>query len=121
MTKPLTYAMIGGGTGSFIGAVHRKAIALDGQAALVAGAFASTPERSLASARELGVDPSRSYGFYEELCTREAARPDPVDFVVIVTPNPHPLCHRQGLPAGGSPCGVRQAVHADELGGRGTP
>jgi predicted dehydrogenase len=87
MTKPLTYAMIGGGTGSFIGAVHRKAIALDGQAALVAGAFASTPERSLASARELGVDPSRSYGFYEELCTREAARPDPVDFVVIVTPN----------------------------------
>lgn len=87
MANGLTYAMIGGGQGSFIGAVHRMAIALDGTARLVAGAFSSTPERSRASAAELGVDPSRAYGSFEELARMESGRPDPVDFVVIVTPN----------------------------------
>lgn len=84
---PLRYAMIGGGTGSFIGAVHRKAIALDGTAVLAAGAFSSTPERSRASAAELGVPEDRAYGSYQDLVKREAGRAEPVDFVVIVTPN----------------------------------
>ncbi|XOV74123.1 MAG: Gfo/Idh/MocA family protein [Phycisphaerales bacterium] len=83
----LTYAMIGGGTGSFIGAVHRMAIALDGSARLVAGAFSSTPERSKESAAALGVDAERAYGDFAELVERESAREDAVDFVVIVTPN----------------------------------
>jgi predicted dehydrogenase len=79
--------MIGGGQGSFIGAVHRLAIVLDGTARLVAGAFSSTPERSRASAAELGVDPARAYGSFEELARAESTRADGVDFVVIVTPN----------------------------------
>jgi len=83
----LTYAMIGGGTGSFIGAVHRMAIALDGSARLVAGVFSSTPERSKESAAALGVDAERSYADVAELVERESARDDAVDFVVIVTPN----------------------------------
>lgn len=87
MADRLTYAMIGGGTGSFIGAVHRHAIALDSTATLVAGAFSSTPDRSRASADELGVDPARAYGSFGELAAGEAGRPDPVGFVVIVTPN----------------------------------
>ncbi len=87
MTQALTYAMIGGGQGSFIGAVHRMAIALDGTARLVAGAFSSTPERSRASAVELGVDPARAYGSFLELAKAESTRKDGVDFVVIVTPN----------------------------------
>ena len=33
----LTYGMVGGGQGAFIGDVHRKAIAMDGVAELVAG------------------------------------------------------------------------------------
>ena len=37
--------MVGGGRDAFIGAVHRKAIALDGQVELVAGALSSSPER----------------------------------------------------------------------------
>lgn len=85
--KGLTYAMIGGGTGSFIGAVHRKALNLDGRAELVAGAFSSTPERSRQSGDELGVAPDRVYGSFEELAGEESARSDPADFVVIVTPN----------------------------------
>ncbi len=83
----LTYAMIGGGSGAFIGGVHRIAASLDNRAVLVAGALSSTPERALASAKELGLPADRSYSTWEELVQREAARPDPVDFVVIVTPN----------------------------------
>jgi len=87
MSKPMTYAMIGGGTDAFIGEVHRRAIALDSSATLVAGALSSTPERSVQSAKLLGLTEDRSYGTYQELFERENARQDPVDFVVIVTPN----------------------------------
>lgn len=102
MAQGLTYAMIGGGQGSFIGAVHRMAIALDGTARLVAGAFSSTPERSKASAAGLGVDPARAYGSFAELARAESGRADKVDFVVIVTPNDmhHPAakaCLEAGL------------------------
>ncbi|MFU8830054.1 MAG: Gfo/Idh/MocA family protein [Phycisphaerales bacterium] len=83
----LTYAMIGGGTGSFIGGVHRMAIALDGTAKLVAGAFSSTAERSKESAAALGVDAERAYADFNELAERESQRDDRPDFVVIVTPN----------------------------------
>ena len=87
MPQRLSYAMIGGGIGAFIGEVHRRAISLDDQAALVAGAFSSTPEKSKQSAEQLGLDPDRSYGSYQELFERESQRADRVDFVSIVTPN----------------------------------
>jgi predicted dehydrogenase len=87
MNDQLSYAMIGGGIGASIGQVHRRAVALDGRAKLVAGAFSSTPERSIESARGLGLDPDRSYSTYQQLITEESARPDRVDFVSIVTPN----------------------------------
>ena len=35
-SKKLRYGMVGGGKGAFIGDVHRKAIAMDGLAELVA-------------------------------------------------------------------------------------
>jgi len=87
--SPLNFAMIGGGSGAFIGSVHRTAAQLDGQARLVAGAFSSTPERSLQSGAELGLDPSRVYPTWRALIESERARssPDRLDFVVIVTPN----------------------------------
>lgn len=87
MNRQLTYAMIGGGIGAFIGEVHRRAIALDGRASLVAGALSSTQEKSIASAEELGLNPDRSYPNYQELFERESKRADRVDFVSIVTPN----------------------------------
>lgn len=85
--KQHDYAMIGGGTGSFIGAVHRHAIALDGRARLVAGAFSSTAERSRASGEALGVATDRAYASYQELIDAEGARADRPAFVAIVTPN----------------------------------
>jgi predicted dehydrogenase len=81
--------MIGGGSGAFIGAVHRRALALDAQATLVAGALSGTPEKALASARELGLSPDRSYATWQELIHRESQRhgSQRPDFVVVVTPN----------------------------------
>ncbi|MEJ2204901.1 MAG: Gfo/Idh/MocA family oxidoreductase [Gemmatimonadota bacterium] len=81
--------MVGGGPGAFIGAVHRMAAALDGQFELVAGAFSSDPEASRETGSELGLDPSRVYGSYQEMAEAEAALPEDVrvEAVSIVTPN----------------------------------
>lgn len=77
--------MVGGGRGAFIGAVHRIASRIDDQYELVAGAFSSDPEKSAASAADLGVE--RSYGSFAEMASREARRKDGIEAVAIVTPN----------------------------------
>ena len=81
--------MVVGGPGAFIGAVHRKAAALDGEIELVAGAFSSKPEKSKQQGAELFLDPGRVYRSYEEMANKEAELPegDRIDFVSIVTPN----------------------------------
>lgn len=87
MSKKLTYGMVGGGPGAFIGDAHRKAIAVDGSARLVAGCFSRTPEKSKAQGEALGLDPDRCYTNYREMAEAESKRPDGIDFVVVVTPN----------------------------------
>ena len=84
---PIRLGMVGGGQGAFIGGVHRIAARLDGEFVLVAGALSSDQERARASAAELGLDPERSYGSFEEMATAEARRPDGIEAVAIVTPN----------------------------------
>ena len=87
--RKLKYGMVGGGPGAFIGAVHRKAAALDGEIELVAGAFSSSPEKSKQQGAELFLDPSRVYDSFQEMAEKEAALPEGerIDFVSIVTPN----------------------------------
>lgn len=89
MTGKLRYAMVGGGQGSFIGAVHRKAMALDGQMELVAGALSSDPQRARASGAELRLADARNHGRWQDLLADELKRPaqERIDFVSIVTPN----------------------------------
>ena len=77
--------MVGGGRGAFIGAVHRIAARLDDQYELVAGCFSADPDKSAASAADLGV--ARSYGSYAEMAAKEARRKDGIEAVAIVTPN----------------------------------
>jgi predicted dehydrogenase len=87
--RRLRYAMVGGGQGAFIGSVHRKAMALDGQFELVAGALSSTPEKARASGRELGLADDRNHADWQALLADELRR-DPserADLVCIVTPN----------------------------------
>lgn len=81
--------MIGGGTGAFIGVVHRMAAIMDGDVELVSGAFSSNPEKSKASGEAMHLDPSRVYGNFEEMILKEKNLPDDakMDFVSIVTPN----------------------------------
>lgn len=84
---PIRLGMVGGGQGAFIGAVHRIASRIDGHYELVAGALSSNPDRALESAKELGLDPARSYGSYAEMAKAEAKREDGIEAVAIVTPN----------------------------------
>ncbi len=84
---PVRLGMVGGGQGAFIGAVHRIAARLDGHYQLLAGALSSDPDRARASATELGLDPARSYSDFTEMARAEAARPDGIEAVAIVTPN----------------------------------
>ncbi|MDM0106674.1 Gfo/Idh/MocA family oxidoreductase [Variovorax sp. J22R24] len=87
--RRLRYAMVGGGRDAFIGAVHRKAIALDGQVELVAGALSSSPEKAKASGRDLFLADDRNHGDWRALLDDELKRPadERIDFVSIVTPN----------------------------------
>jgi predicted dehydrogenase len=85
----IRYSMIGGGPGSFIGAVHRRAAWLDGGFELVGGAFSSDPERSRSTGNELGLAPERVHGRYEDLLHDEVSRDvsERIHAVSIVTPN----------------------------------
>lgn len=84
------FGLVGGGEGAFIGAVHRLAAELDGEAELVATCAGSIPDRARAyGAQRYGVDPARSYGSTREMFGSEAARPesDRMQYVIIATPN----------------------------------
>ena len=85
--KRIRLGMVGGGTGAFIGYVHRVAARIDGDYELVAGALSSRPEVAKESGRNIGLAEDRIYTSYEEMARAEAARPDGIQAVSIVTPN----------------------------------
>jgi predicted dehydrogenase len=87
--RRLRCAMVGGGRDAFIGAVHRRAMALDGRIELVAGALSSQPDKAMASGRDIGLRDDRNHGSWQALLDHELALPaeERVDFVTIVTPN----------------------------------
>ena len=85
--RRLRYGMVGGGRGAFIGAVHRFAARLDDGFELVAGALSANAENARASGADLGLAPDRAYTSFAAMAEAEAARPDGIEAVVIVTPN----------------------------------
>jgi predicted dehydrogenase len=85
--RRIRLGMVGGGKGAFIGYVHRVASRIDGDYELVAGALSSRPEVATESGRNLGLAEDRIYTSYEEMARAEAARPDGIEAVSIVTPN----------------------------------
>lgn len=95
--------MVGGGAGAFIGDVHRKAAALDGQIELVCGAFSRSAENSSETGKSLFLDPQRAYDSWQEMLDRERQRPADgrMELVSIVTPNDvHLPIARAALEAG---------------------
>ena len=87
--RKLRGGMVGGGSGAFIGPVHRMAATLDGEAEFVAGVFSRDPAKSKKSGREMGLNPSRIYSSIAEMIKKESALPPDkrIDFVSIVIPN----------------------------------
>jgi predicted dehydrogenase len=87
--RKLRVAMVGGGKDAFIGAIHRLAFHMDGQAELVAGALSVNPEVAVQSGEELFLSPERIYTDYKVMLEKEATMPPEkrVDFITIVTPN----------------------------------
>src|SRR3569623_1570639 len=85
--RRIRLGMVGGGTGAFFGYGHRIASRRDGDYDLVAGALSSRPEVAMESGKNIGLAPERSYTSYEEMAKKEAARPDGIEAVSIVTPN----------------------------------
>ncbi len=84
-SRRLRAGIVGGGEGSFIGAVHRMAAELDGQALIVAGAMSSRADVARASAAAWFLE--RAYTCYQEMARAEAAAADGIDFVIVATPN----------------------------------
>lgn len=87
--RKLRYGMVGGGRDAFIGAVHRKVMALDGMYELTSGALSSNPEKARLSGQDLGLADSRNYGTWQDMLESELALPasERIDLVSIVTPN----------------------------------
>ena len=85
--RRLRLAVIGGGPGSFIGAMHRQAARLDDRYELVAAALSSNPQRSIQAGQEIGLPADRCYASGMVLLASEAQRGDGADVVAIMTPN----------------------------------
>ncbi|SCW38536.1 MULTISPECIES: Gfo/Idh/MocA family protein [unclassified Pseudomonas] len=101
ITRPIRWAMVGGGEHSQIGYIHRSAALRDRNFELVAAALDIDPARGRAFGEQLGIDPQRCYPDYLSLFELEAQRPDGIEAVSIATPNgTHYAITRAALEAG---------------------
>jgi len=87
MNEILNFGMVGGGIGSFIGKVHRKAATFNRKAKLVAGCFSRNFDNTLTTGKNLGINTGRLYKNFMEMAEKEQSKDNKIDFVVIVTPN----------------------------------
>ena len=85
--RRLRLAVIGGGPGSFIGAMHRQAARLDDRYELVAGVLSSNPDRARQAGAEIGLATDHIYTDVMTMLNGEAALQDGADVVAIMTPN----------------------------------
>jgi predicted dehydrogenase len=85
--RRLRLAVIGGGPGSFIGAIHRQAARLDNRYEIIAGVLSSNPERAKKAGLEIGLDADRAYTNMPEMLDAETTRDDGADVIAIMTPN----------------------------------
>jgi predicted dehydrogenase len=85
--RRLRLAVIGGGPGSFIGAMHRQAARLDDRYELVTGVLSSDSDRAKKAGLEIGIASDRLYASVDAMLKNESAREDGADVVAIMTPN----------------------------------
>src|SRR6266481_4694248 len=85
--RRLRLGVIGGGSGSFIGPVHRAAARMDDNFEIVASVLSSNPERSRKEGSAIGIAADRAYGSPDEMFAKEKVRGDGMEVVAIMTPN----------------------------------
>ena len=84
--KKIKLGIVGGGSGSWIGHVHRIAARFDNQYEIVSGVFSRNSKNSSKFGQSLGIDKNRCYSNYKEMADIEAKRTDGIDVVAIMTP-----------------------------------
>ncbi|MGV6973513.1 Gfo/Idh/MocA family protein [Bacillus halotolerans] len=88
ISKPLRWAMVGGGRLSQVGYKHRIGALRDNTAfQLTAGAFDIDAERGKDFGVNLGVEAERCYPDYQTMFAEETKREDGIEVVSITTPN----------------------------------
>ncbi|RAI64736.1 gfo/Idh/MocA family oxidoreductase [Pseudomonas fluorescens] len=95
--------MVGGGQGAYFASYHRAATRLCNRFDIVAGAFSSDAQKCHEAGVAFNLEPERIYPSFEDMAAAESRRPDPIDAVIIVTPNhlhfePCRLFLRAGIP-----------------------
>ena len=84
--KKIKLGIVGGGSGSWIGHVHRIAARFDDQYEIVSGVFSRNTKNSSKFGQSLGIDRDRCYSDYKKMANLEAKRIDGIDVVAIMTP-----------------------------------
>ncbi len=88
ISRPLRWAMIGGGRLSQVGYKHRSGALRDNTAyQMVASAFDIDAARGREFGINLGIAGERCYDSYQQLLAEEAKRDDGIEVVTIATPN----------------------------------
>ena len=88
--RRLRLAVIGGGPGSFIGAMHRQAARIDDRYELVAACLSSRPDIAASAGAEIGLLPERCHATGGGLIAAESKRSPTEgrpDVIAIMTPN----------------------------------
>ncbi|MBV6822153.1 Gfo/Idh/MocA family protein [Pseudomonas sp. PD9R] len=79
--------MVGGGQGAYFASYHRAAMRLCNRFDIVAGAFSSDADKCREAGQAFGLEDERIYLSFEDMAAAESRRADPIEAVVIVTPN----------------------------------
>ncbi|RON43584.1 oxidoreductase [Pseudomonas frederiksbergensis] len=79
--------MVGGGLGAYFASYHRAAMRLCNRFDIVAGAFSSDADKCREAGAAFSLEPDRIYLSFADMAAAESRRPDPIDAVIIVTPN----------------------------------
>lgn len=89
MNTKLKLGILGGGSNSLIGVLHRVAAYMFEQYDIVGGAFNSTHEKSIAFAKEIGLSTNRIYKDIDHLIEAELqlSAEERMDVVSVITPN----------------------------------
>ncbi len=103
MARKIKMGMIGGGSNSFIGVLHRLAAAMSEDYEFVGGVFGSRYEESIRFAEQKDMDTSRVYPDVTIFVEKENALSgaDRIKAVVIVTPNNLHFAQAKELMEGG--------------------